>query len=330
MSRIKNISILLPKGAATLTCIEGSFFMFNRVNEFLVSMGKPPMFNVKMVGLTTDPVSYQGVFSVIPDLSVHDSYKHDLIIIPPVNGEWESIVEMNKEFFPWVSAQYKSGSEIASLCVGAFLLASTGLMNGKSCATHWFAANDFRKMFPEINLVSEKIITDENGIYTSGGANSFWNLLLYIVEKYAGREIMLLCAKMYEIEIDRGSQASFSIFTGQKDHLDEPVKKAQEFIENHFQDRLTVEQLADMFALGRRSLERRFKKATNNTVVEYIQRVKIEAAKKSFESSRKNINEVMYEVGYSDTKAFRTIFKKIAGLSPIEYRNRYNKEMLAA
>ena len=330
MSRIKNISILLPKGAATLTCIEGSFFMFNKVNDFLASMGKAPMFNVKMVGLTKDPVSYQGVFTVIPDLSIDDDHKHDLIIIPPVNGDWLSIVELNKEFFPWVTAQYKSGSEVASLCVGAFLLASTGLINGKSCATHWFAANDFRKMFPDINLVSEKIITDENGIYTSGGANSFWNLLLYIIEKYAGREIMLLCAKMYEIEIDRGSQASFSIFTGQKDHLDEPVKKAQEFIENHFQDKLTVEQLADMFALGRRSLERRFKKATNNTVVEYIQRVKIEAAKKSFESSRKNINEVMYEVGYTDTKAFRTTFKKIAGLSPVEYRNRYNKEVLAA
>jgi transcriptional regulator GlxA family with amidase domain len=114
------------------------------------------------------------------------------------------------------------------------------------------------------------------------------------------------------------------MFRGQKEHEDEPVKKAQEFIENNFQDKLSVEQLADMFAIGRRSLERRFKKATNNTVVEYIQRVKIEAAKKSFESSNKNVNEVMYDVGYNDTKAFRTTFKKISGLSPLEYRNKYN------
>ncbi|PBQ31092.1 AraC family transcriptional regulator [Sphingobacteriaceae bacterium] len=326
----KNISILVPKGPLTLTCLQGTYFLFNKVNEFLVNTGRESFFSVKLIGLTTEPHMYDDLFTVNPDLSIEDKHQSDLIIIPPVNGDWNKIIEMNKQFFPWLIEQRKGGSEIASLCVGAFLLASTGMLDGKTCATHWYAANDFRKMFPETNLVSEKIITDENGIYSSGGANSFWNLLLYLVEKYVGRDTMLFCAKMYEIEIDRGSQASFSIFTGQKDHLDEPVKKAQEFIENNFQDKLTVEQLADMFALGRRSLERRFKKATSNTVVEYIQRVKIEAAKKSFETSRKNINEVMYDVGYTDTKAFRTTFKKIAGLSPIEYRNRYNKETAAA
>lgn len=325
--RTKQVSILVPNGAVALGCIEGSFILFNKVNTFLQEMGKPAAFDVKLVGLSRQPQTYDKLFTVVPDVSIEDNYRSDLVIIPAVNGEWNSVIDMNKDFFPWISSQYKNGAEVASLCVGTFLLASTGLLDGKSCATHWFAANDFRKLFPQVNLVSEKIITDENGVYSSGGANSFWNLLLYIVEKYVGRDIMLLCAKLYEIEIDRGSQASFSIFTGQKDHQDEPVKKAQEFIESHFQDKLSVEQLADMFALGRRSLERRFKKATNNTVVEYIQRVKIEAAKKSFETSRKNINEVMYDVGYTDTKAFRTTFKKISGLSPVEYRNKYNKEV---
>jgi transcriptional regulator GlxA family with amidase domain len=181
-------------------------------------------------------------------------------------------------------------------------------------------------MFPAVELAGDKIITDDSGIYTSGGANSFWNLLIYILEKYAGREMAVMSAKYYQIEIDRYSQSAFTMFSGQKTHGDEPVIKAQEFIENNFQDKLSVEQLADMFAIGRRSLERRFKKATNNTVVEYIQRVKIEAAKKSFETSRKNVNEVMFAVGYTDTKAFRTTFKKISGLSPVEYRNKYNRE----
>ena len=111
-----------------------------------------------------------------------------------------------------------------------------------------------------------------------------------------------------------------------KTHDDEPIKKAQEFIENNFEEKITVDQLASMFALGRRNMERRFKKATSNTVTEYIQRVKIEAAKKNLEKGRKNVNEVMYEVGYNDTKAFRTIFKRITGLSPIEYRSKYNRE----
>lgn len=238
----------------------------------------------------------------------------------------KKVIESNKDFFPWINKQYKGGAEVASLCVRTFLLASTGLLDGKKCATHWMATNEFRKMFPDVNLVSEKIITDEHGIYSSGGANSFWNLIIYLIEKSAGREVAILCAKIYEIEIDRGTQSQFTIFTGQKEHDDEPIRKAQEFIENNFQEKITVDQLATMFAVGRRSLERRFKKATCNTVSEYIQRVKMEAAKKSFETSRKNINEIMDDVGYSDTKAFRTIFRRTTGLSPIEYRNKYNKE----
>jgi transcriptional regulator GlxA family with amidase domain len=150
------------------------------------------------------------------------------------------------------------------------------------------------------------------------------------VEKYAGRDVAIMISKAFMIDIDRHSQSPFIIFEGQKAHEDETVKKAQEFIEKNFEEKISVDQLADMFAVGRRSLERRFKKATSNTVSEYIQRVKIEAAKKDLETGRKNINEVMYDVGYSDIKAFRTIFKKITGLSPIEYRNKYHKVLEVA
>ncbi len=323
---MKHISILVPRGAVALSTIEGPFIGFSRANDILLSMGKQPLFQPQLVGLTREAERYDRLFSVYPDRTIADSFKTDLIIIPAVNGDMKEVIGSNKDFFPWINKQYKSGAEVASLCVGTFLLASTGLLDGKKCATHWMASNDFRKMFPEVNLVSEKIITDEHGIYSSGGANSFWNLIIYLVEKYAGREIAILCAKIYEIEIDRGSQSQFTIFSGQKEHDDGPVLKAQEFIEKNFQEKITVDQLATMFAVGRRSLERRFKKATCNTVSEYIQRVKMEAAKKGFETSRKNINEIMDDVGYSDTKAFRTIFKRTTGLSPIEYRNKYNKE----
>ncbi len=188
------------------------------------------------------------------------------------------------------------------------------------------AENQFRQMFPEVELVTEKIITDEQGIYSSGGAFSYLNLILYLIEKYAGRDIAILSAKVFAIEIDRDNQLSFTIFQGQKEHADEPIKKAQEFIEKNYQDKISVDKLTSLFPLGRRNFERRFKKATSNTVSEYIQRVKVEAAKKGFEISTKNVNEVMYDVGYSDTKAFRSVFKKVTGLSPIEYKNKYNKE----
>jgi transcriptional regulator GlxA family with amidase domain len=150
-----------------------------------------------------------------------------------------------------------------------------------------------------------------------------------VIEKYASRAAAIFCSKMFQIDIERDSQSPFIMFNGQKDHEDGPIRKAQEFIEGNFQEKITVDELASMLSLSRRNLERRFKKATSNTVVEYIQRVKIEAAKLSFELSRENVNEVMYKVGYNDTKAFRTTFKKITGLSPIQYRSKYNKEVLA-
>ena len=326
---MKNVSILLPEGAASLACIDGSYVAFTKANEFLISMDKQPLFNVQLVGLNRKAHVYDRLFTVFPETAINEVKKTDLIIIPAVNGNMEEVIKDNQNFFPWIVDQYKQGAEVASLCVGAFLLAATGLLKGKKCATHWIGVNDFKKMFPDVNLVSDKIITDEQGIYSSGGANSFWNLLLYIIEKYTDRAMAITISKYFEIEIDRYSQSSFTMFHGQKEHEDEPVKKAQEFIEKNYQDKITVEQLTSMLALSRRNFERRFKKATSNTVIEYLQRVKIEAAKKGLETGRKNVSELMYEVGYSDTKAFRNVFKKTTGLSPIEYRNKYNKAVIA-
>ena len=320
---MKNIAILVPRGAVALGCIEGSLIGFNSANEMLTNFGKQPMFDIKLVGIDETPQTYDRCFTVRPDSTIADSHKFDLVIIPAVNGKWDNVISINRQFFPWIRDQYSSGAEVASLCVGAFLLAATGLLDGKKAATHWVAQNDFRKMFPDVELVSEKVITDEPGVYTSGGATSFWNLIIYLIDKYAGRDVAIACAKIYEIEIDRNTQSQFVIFSGQKDHEDEQVKDAQAFIEDNFQKKITVEQLASICALGRRTFERRFKKATSNTVVEYLQRVKIEAAKRSLEHNRKQVTEVMHDVGYTDTKAFRTTFKKITGLSPIDYRNKY-------
>ena len=325
---MKNISILVPKGAM-LGSLEGTRQLFSQVNEFMKARGKDPLFKVQLVGLSKETSLSGGFFTANTDLLLDDVQKTDLIVIPAIDGEINSALEQNKEFIPWIIKQYKAGAEIASLCLGAFLLASTGLLSGRKCATHWLAANEFQKMFPDVNLVTEKIITDEQGIYSSGGAFSYLNLILYLIEKYAGRDMAILSAKVFAIEIERESQLSFTIFQGQKDHDDEQIKKAQEFIEKNYQEKINVEQLVSMLALSRRNFERRFKKATSNTVVEYIQRVKIEAAKKGLETSRKNVNELMYDVGYSDTKAFRTVFKKITGKSPIDYRNKYNRNAIA-
>lgn len=326
---MKHISILIPLGHTSVVNIEGTHQIFNEVNTVRAEMGKAPLFKVQLVGLTNETSQRNGLFTIHPDVLIQDVKKTDLIIIPAIHGTPQEIMELNKDFIPWIIEQYDGGAEIATLCIASFFLAGTGLLNGKQCSTHWIAAHTFKSLFPEVHLVDDKIMTEDDGIYTSGGAYSFINLIAYIIEKYAGRDVAVIIAKRFMIDIDRNSQSPFIMFNGQKTHEDEPVKKAQEFIENNFQEKITVDQLASMLALGRRNMERRFKKATSNTVIEYIQRVKIEAAKKNLETGRKNVNEVMYEVGYSDVKAFRTIFKRITGLSPVEYRSKYNKEAIA-
>lgn len=325
---MKNVSILVPE-SSVMQAIADPQYLFTAVNQFLMVSGKKPLFNVQLVGAKKEVKLNDGIFSVHTDKQLNDVDKTDLVFIPALFGDMSTAIAKNKALIPWITAQYENGAEVASLCVGAFLLASTGLLNGKKCSTHWGFQNEFRQMFPEVEVVDGSIITEEHRIYSSGGANSYWTMLLYLVEKYADRETAILASKYFAVDIDRDSQTAFAMFKGQKNHNDEAIKKAQEYIEKNIQERITLDELADMAALGRRSFERRFKQATNNSVLEYIHRVKIEAAKRSFESSRKNINEVMFDVGYTDTKAFRTLFKKITGLTPIEYRNKYNKQAMA-
>ncbi|MDF2380107.1 helix-turn-helix domain-containing protein [Nostoc ellipsosporum NOK] len=323
---VKHISILVPQEAVPASIVDPRY-MFTAVNQFFEEMGETPPFQVQLIGLTPEVVLNKGCFSVHTDRLTKDIDRTDLVIIPAISGDIRQTIELNAAFVPWIVDQYNRGAEVASLCIGAFLLASTGLLDGRECSTHWIYAEEFRKMYPAVNLVDDRIITEDQGVYSSGGASSYWNLLLYLIEKYTNRQMAIRASKFFAIEIDRKSQSPFIMFNGQKKHEDEPIRQAQEFIEKNVSEKISIDELALRYAIGRRHFERRFKKATNNTPVEYIQRVKIEAAKKKFENTRLNVNEVMYEVGYIDVKAFRTVFKKITGLSPVEYRSKYNKEL---
>lgn len=320
---MKHISILVPEGNCSLVNIEGTHQIFSEINSMLARAGRPPLFKVQLVGLRSEATMWRGLFRIHPDVLMDDVTQTDLIIIPAIQGEKSAVIEANKAFLPWIVQQYNGGASVATLCIGVFLLAATGLLKGRRCATHWAEADNFRRMFPDVNLVPDKIITDEQGIYTSGGAYSWLNLILYIVEKMAGRDMAITCSKIFEIQIERNSQSAFMIFSPQKRHGDEAVKKAQDYIEANYAEKISVDDLAKAVGVSRRNLERRFRKVTFNSIVEYMQRVRIEAAKQTLEKERENVNEAMYKAGYNDSKAFRTTFKKLTGLSPLEYRNKY-------
>ena len=324
---MKHLTIVVPDGENNLSSMVGAYKIFTKANAYwLQGHGGGALFKIELAGISKEVEFYEGLFAVRPHTHIADIKKTDLIIIPSLNHNYEKAVQDNQLLISWIEKQYKEGAQIASICTGAFILAATGLLDGKSCSTHWTATDHFRTMFPKVNLQADKLITDENGIYTNGGAYSFLNLILYLVEKYYDRQTAIFCSKIFQIEMDRNSQSAFSIFTGQKSHDDEMVQQAQAYIETNLHEKISVEHLSSRLAVGRRNFDRRFIKATGNTPVEYLQRVKIESAKKALENSRKTINEVMYEVGYSDVKAFREVFRKITGMSPLAYRARYNKD----
>ncbi|AEW01435.1 AraC family transcriptional regulator [Niastella koreensis] len=319
---MKHISILVLEDA-TMSSIDSSYQILTRINDFLKYQGKEPFYTIEMVGLQANTALSKGLYSIHADKTIAAINQTDVIVIPLICGDFSQTFAKNKPYASWLLSQYQNGAEIVCLCVGSFFLASTGLLNGKKCAIHWAARNEFVSMFPDIHIIDDNIITDENRIYTCGGGFSYLNLLLYVIEKHLGREMSVLASKMFEIDIERKNQQPFIIFVGQKKHGDPQVLKAQEYIENNPEALYTIDELCTKLAVGRRTFERRFKKSTGNSIAEYIQRVKVEYAKKQLETGNKNINEIIYEVGYNDTDAFRRVFKKHTDLSLADYRKKY-------
>lgn len=316
------ISVFVPE-YGVIEAVTPAFRSFHTANEFLTTFGKKPIFNVEYVGLNDYVPANNGEYTIKTNRLLKDVTETDLLIIPPAYGDIAKGIQANTEAIPYFKKLYENGASLASLCIGAFLLAETGLLKGKKCSTHWAHINDFKERYPDVEVEDGAIITEHDNIYSSGGASSLWNLILYLIEKFADRETAIMISKYFALDIGRDSQSQFAIFKGQRNHGDAEIQKVQDHIEKHYDDKMTVETLANLINTGRRTFERRFKEATNNTSIEYIQRVRIEAAKIFFEASRKNISEIMFDVGYTDTKAFRDTFKKITGLTPIEYRNKF-------
>jgi len=298
---MKQVVIVIPAGDINISSVTGTFEILSRADEYWGKMGNKPLMDIRIAGFVQELKLDVGFFSIHPT-DIRQVRKSDLVIIPSLSHDYNNIVTDNAELINWIREQYKTGAEIASICTGAFLVAATGLLEGKSCSTHWNAAAGFRRMFPGVRLHIDKLITAEKGIFTNGGAYSFLNLILFLVERYFDRDTAIYCSKIFQIDIERSSQSPFSIFHTQKEHGDEVVYKAQAYIEDNLVQKISFEDLASKLAISRRNFDRRFIKATGNTPVEYLQRVKVEVAKRTLEKGRKSIYEVMSEWAIRTTK----------------------------
>ena len=323
---MKHISILALNGCLGPSVV-GPMELFQGVNDYFFEhdLDQYPFFEVDVVGLSKMPMETGHCMSLNCSKTLNEVRHTDLILIPAVQvNRLPNTQAENQQFIEWIQERSRlNNAEVASMCVGAFILAATGLLDNRPCSTHWAAVPLFKQMYPHIELQPEHIITDNNGIYTSGGAMAYQYLALYLIGKYCGRAVALWASKLFLIDMERSSQLHFSTTKAPQNHTDTPILEAQRIIESNFRDNIKVETIADEVAMSKRSFIRRFKKATGHTPIQYIQAVKIDAAKEALEMTDQTVNEIMYDVGYSDVKSFRNLFKKLTGLSPIDYRKKF-------
>ncbi|UGU17393.1 helix-turn-helix domain-containing protein [Sinomicrobium kalidii] len=321
---MKKISLLVYKDAV-LSALSGAVDIFLGTNRFVEGMGLSAPFELELVSEKTRNIQLFAPARFICHKTLTEVTNTDLVIVPAFNGDATGVLQKNRALVEWIGTMKERGAEVASLCFGSYFLAEAGLLSGKPCTSHWLAIPDMQQRYRDIDLMPDMVITDKDGIYTSGGAFSSLNLILYMVEKFCGREVGVQVSKMFSIDMDRVNQAHFSVFQGQHQHEDGEILKAQEYIEENYHTALSVDNMAERANMSKRNFIRRFKNATQNTPLEYLQRVKIEAAKKALERKTESINVVIYDVGYNDLKTFRKIFKRVTGLTPQDYRRKYSR-----
>jgi len=295
--------------------------VFETVNNFYEEEGRPPFFKIKLLNAGSHPAAY-GHY---PLEDLEGKVRYDLILIPAfVGNDMQKAVRDNEAYVGWLCGQRRQGAAIASVCTGAFLLAATGLLNDKSATTHVDASGSFAAAFPSVKLQANAVVTQDQDIYTSGGSTNSFHLLLLLIGNYCGRETAVRTAKYFAIDMDREQQTYFATFRPVPAQQDELVSRLQQRIRKDFAEVSTIEELINDIPASRRNLARRFKHATGVTFIEYLQRTRIEAAKKVLEQATGGVLESMIASGYNDEKTFRQLFKKTVGMTPSSYRDKYN------
>lgn len=327
--RTTNVAILAFETFATIP-ITGPMDILNEScslqRDVLGADENRPTFNVELVSLTKKPLRFGGIVSVHPHATISTARQPDLILIPSTGPKVMEVLGSLHGFIPWIRRCSDQGARVVSMCTGAFLLAETGLLDGRAATTHWFFADLFRRSYPRVNLYPDRLIIDEGSVITSGAATSFLDLVLYLIELYCGREAAILTAKVLLIEMGRNTQLPYTIFSTQKMHEDRQIHRLQQFMEANLQRELTIELLADRAGMSVRNFDRRFRAAVGEAPSSYLQKLRIEKAKRHLETTNDSISEVMLKVGYEDERSFRRLFQALTKLSPKAYRRRYGMQ----
>jgi transcriptional regulator GlxA family with amidase domain len=280
-------------------------------------------FNIEIVSSDGKPIKYSDVFHITPDRPATEVNETDLIVIPSSGFRKRDLESYPVKILDWLKKHFEKGTKIAGCCTGVFMLAESGILNKKKATTHWAYADLFRKRYPDTELISDNIITEDGNIFCSGGASAVVDLYLFFIERYRGKKIATKCAKNIVFERGRHIQTPFENFRHQKKHKDFDIIKAQGWIERYFSKNFQIDDISKHVGMSIRNFKRRFKNATGDSPLVYIQKLRVEAAKNLLETGSSAIEEIACKVGYEDIGFFRKLFARYAGISPSLYRQKF-------
>lgn len=306
-----------------LSGIAGQLDLFTIANWERRRQQQAPFCRHEIVTLDGEPVTSFNRMQVLPKQALAECQDADLILVPGMMGRPDQLFEQ-PELLDWLRQQAARGAVLASACSGAFLLAEAGLLNGCAATTHWQLADRFRQRYPKVELQIDRLLIDGEHYLCAGGTSAHQDLALYLIEKFGSAQLAKTCARMMLIDNSRREQAPFVNFRGCKNHGDKPILKVQQWLDKNYRGKVVVKQLAQASGLNERTFLRRFRKATGEAPLEYVQRLRVERAKRLLSGSAQPLEQITRSVGYEDVSSFRRLFKQLAGVSPTVYRQRFS------
>ncbi|ETW92825.1 MAG: hypothetical protein ETSY1_41960 [Candidatus Entotheonella factor] len=282
-------------------------------------------FETEFVGVDDTPVRCGDSIWLTPQQVIGNARSYDVILVPAFNDDIEKGLDANDAFIPWLRECHQRGAVLATWCGGAFMLAAAGVLDGKTATTHWALAEQLARQFPQVYVQPERMVVDEGDVITCGGATSFLTLGIYLIERFHSHDMAVRCAKMFLIDMDRPTQRPYADLSARPPHADETIRQIQHYIEANLSEELPLKRLAQMANLSPKTFMRRFKEATGAPPATYVQHMRIEAAKQCLERSEDTVGEITFRVGYNDIRSFRRLFQRYVGLSPKDYRAKFQE-----
>lgn len=322
---VLDVTVVLLDGGYASTAI-GPIEVFHSAGVVWNWMrGEPlqPRFRVRVASLDGRRVRSPCGLKLTPEFSIDDIDRADIIIVQAPGWDMRDYIAKHTKLIPWLRQWHARGAYIAGICTGVAFLAECGLLDGRQATTHWAVADLFRQQYPKVRWQPQHFVTEDDRLLCSGGVYASIDISLYLVEKFCGHEVALQCAKSLLVSMPRSRQSGYSVVPLARQHDDEQVKKAEEFLRRCCDGEVSIEQIARHVGMSPRNFIRRFKAATGRLPGAYVQTLRIAAAKELLENGALPIQTVCATVGYEDAAFFRRLFKRHTGMTPAEYRNRF-------